>query len=322
MALEVEGCVVRAHRVDQAAGQAVPKNLLIRNVAQGWRHNKFGSFEVRFFGAGFVEDEILNECLDKNIHPALAGGNRLAQCFLAAEVDDVSVRAGQGGEGHQVVDALGLNVGRAAVVVRIRSGAAGREKFLLQLRNKSFILAVRGNDNTKFLGQLECLPEFGVIDAEGAFVREEDFEAADALFDDLAQLFGRVRIEARHPHVKGVVAAGFAFRLGLPRGESIRGRHVARWTDHFENRRRSADQCGLGSRLVVVLRIRAHKGQINVRMRIDEAGENVFSGCIDHFGAGGRCDGFVDSGDRLAFAKNVRGVTRVCVDNIGVFNKK
>ena len=57
-------------------------------------------------------------------------------------------------------------------------------------------------------------------------------------------------------------------------------------------------------------------------MRIYEAGENVFAGCVNHLGAGGRRNIFVDPGDRFAFAKNVRGVTRIRIDNIGVFNKK
>ena len=166
------------------------------------------------------------------------------------------------------------------------------------------------------------MPEFGVIDTEGAFVGEEDFKAADALFDDLAQLSGRFRIEPCHSHVEGVVAAGLPFGLGLPGGEAVGGRHVARGADHFENGGGASDQRSLCAGLVVVLRNGTHKGQVNVGVRVDESGENVFAGRIDNLGAGGRGDVPVDPRDSIAFAKNVGGVTRVGVDDVGVFKEK
>ena len=158
---------------------------------------------------------------------ALAGGDGFVEGLLAAEMDDVGVRAGEGGEGHEVVHTFGFDAGRAAVMVGLGSGASGGEQLGLQLGDEGFVFAVRGDDDAEFFGQFEGVPEFGVIDPEGAFVGEEDFEAADALFDDLAQLPGRIRIEPCHSHVEGVVAAGLAFGLGLPSGEAVGGRHVA-----------------------------------------------------------------------------------------------
>ena len=125
---------------------------MVRNIAEGRGHDKLGTLEIRFLRVGFVEDEVLNEGLDKNIHPALAGGNGLAERFLAAEMDDVSVRAGQRGEGHQVMHAFGFNAGRTTVVVRIGSGPPGGKEFLLQLRDEGLVLAVSGDDDAEFLG--------------------------------------------------------------------------------------------------------------------------------------------------------------------------
>ena len=56
---------------------------------------------------------------------------------------------------------------------------------------------------------------------------------------------------------------------------------------HFDERRRAADKRGLAGRFVGVLGKRAHERQINMHMRIDEAGENKFARGIDHFRAGG-----------------------------------
>ena len=59
-----------------------------------------------------------------------------------------------------------------------------------------------------------------------------------------------------------------------------------------------------------------------MRVRIDESWEDVFPGCVDDFGPGGRCDVFVDARDSLAFAEDVGGVTGVRVDNISVLDEQ
>jgi len=218
--------------------------------------------------------------------------------------------------------AFGFDAGRAAVMVRLGSGASAGEEFFLQLGDERFVFAVGGDDDAEFLGEFERLPQFGVIDAEGSFVGEEDFEAADALFDDFAQLFGRFRVETRHAHVEGVIAAGFAFGFGEPRGKSFGGRHVARGTDHFENRGGPADQGRFGSRLVVVLRARAHEGQVDVRVRVDETGEDMLPLGVDHLRAGGRSYVLIDPRDGFTLAEDVCGVTRVRIDDIRIFDEQ
>ena len=275
---------------------------MVGNVAQGRGHDELGSFEVRFLRVGFVQNQVLDECFDKDRHPPLTRLDSFTQCFHAAEMDDVSVCPGQRGEGHQVVDALGFDIGRTAVVVRVRSGATRGEELFLQLGDEGFVLAVGGDDDPEFLGQLQRFPKLGIVHTERAFVSEEDFEAAHALLDDFAQLFGRIRIEAGYAHVECVIAAGLTLGLRLPRGESFGRGHVARRADHFENGRGASDKCGFGARLVVVLRIRAHEGQVDVGVGVDEARKDVFACGINHLRTGGRRDVLVDASDGFGFA--------------------
>ena len=84
---------------------------------------------------------------------ARTGGDGFVEGFLAAEMDDVGVRAGEGGEGHQVMHALGFDAGRAAVMVCLGSGASAGEEFHLQLGDERFVFAVRGDDDAEFFGQ-------------------------------------------------------------------------------------------------------------------------------------------------------------------------
>ena len=56
----------------------------------------------------------------------------------------------------------------------------GGEEFPLAFGDERFVLAMGGDDDAEFLGELEGAVEFGVVDAEGALVGEEDFEGADA----------------------------------------------------------------------------------------------------------------------------------------------
>ena len=125
-------------------------------------------------------DEVLDERLDADAHAALAGGDGLVERFLAAQVDDVGRGAGQLGKRHQVVHALGLDGGRAALVVLAGVGLAGGEQFLAALGDQRLVFAVRGDDHAEFLRELERAVELGVVDAERALVGEEDFEGADA----------------------------------------------------------------------------------------------------------------------------------------------
>ena len=61
----------------------------------------------------------------------------------------------------------------------------------------------------------------------------------------------------------------------------------------------------LAGRLMRVLGKRAHERQINVDVRIDESGKDIFAGGVDHFRAGRGRNVFVDARDGFVLAKNI-----------------
>ena len=91
---------------------------------------------------------------------------------------DVDVRAGQFGEGHQMMHAFRFDERRAALVMLLRAGLAGGEQFLLPLGDERLVFAMRGDDHAEFLRELQRAIKLRVVDAERAFVGEEDFEAS------------------------------------------------------------------------------------------------------------------------------------------------
>ena len=142
LGLEIERAMVGGDGIDEAGAQGVPEDWLVDSITERRRHDKFCAFEVGTFGKGFVEDKILDEGFDVDTDAAAARGKSFGECFLTTEMDDVSGRAGEFGERHQVMHALGFNGGRAAFVMPFGPGFAGGKKFPLAFRNQSFVFAM------------------------------------------------------------------------------------------------------------------------------------------------------------------------------------
>jgi hypothetical protein len=129
--------------------------------------------------------------------------------------------------------------------------------------------------------------------------------------------------------VKTEIARAVSLRFAEPKFKCFERFFVATWTDHFDKRRRPANERGLAGGFVRVFRERSHERQINVDMRIDEPGKNIFASGVDDFrsrrgwrsrlGCGdllfNACDGFV-------FAEDVSDVTFARSNDFTVFDEK
>ena len=116
--------------------------------------------------------------------------------------------------------------------------------------------------------------------------------------------------EAYDGHVEGVIDRCEFFCFGLPQLECCEGLIRGAGADHFDQRGRAARERGLARRLVIVRGIRAHEGQVDVDVRVDEAGKDVFAASFDDLRAGRqdpRIDLRLDPRDVLVFGVNVAG---------------
>ena len=271
---------------------------------------------------GLVQQEVLDEHLEVDAHAPAPGGQGRGERFLAAHVDDVGGRAGQLGEGHQVVHALGLDEGRPALVVLGRIGLAGGEQLPRPLGDERLVLAMRGDDDAEFPGQPEHAVEFRVVEAVEALVGEEDFERADAPRDDLAQLRRGGGVELRHAHVKREIAGGLAGGCVHPLFEAGERPVPAPGVAHLDDRGGAADERRLAAGHKIVLRLRAPGRQVEVDVRVDEAGENLAAPGVDDLGVRRRRQAARDAGDRFAVAVDVREVALTRGDDFAVLDQE
>src|SRR5205085_21522 len=175
---------------------------------------------------------------------------------------------------------------------------------------------MRGHNHAELLREFQSLIQLAVVDPERPFVSEKNLKRTDPSRHDLAELLRILLIETRYAHVIGVVARRFAGGLFLPKAKPFRRAHVARRTNHLDHRRRPADQRRLARCLVSVLRERPHERQIDVDVRIDEAGKDILPARIDHFRAGRRIDVAIDMGDALVLAVDVSDEVLIAGDDL------
>ena len=97
---------------------------------------------------------------------------------------------------------------------------------------------------------------------------------------------------------------------------------MPRRTAHFNERGRAADECGFAAGNVIVLRERAHERQIDVDMRINEAGEDKFAFRINHRRAFRRRDATINTRDGFVVAEDVRHVAFAGRDYFAVLDKQ
>ena len=129
----------------------------------------------------------------------------------------------------QAVGAVARAMGRRLIV---------DERLVDHLPHHSLLLAdaLRGVN----LGQPIFADDFVILVKNPTL---ENLEAAHAPLDDLAEIFFRLRIVARHTHVKGEVARALPFRFPQPSLERRQWLLLAARANHFNEGRRPANQC-------------------------------------------------------------------------------
>ena len=221
-----------------------------------------------------------------------------------------------------MVHALGFDARRTAFVVALRTCDTSCQDLFLSLGDKGFVLAVRSRHDAQFFCQLEGLIKFAIVDSEGALVGEENLERLNALRHDFAKLRGGAIVEFGHTHVERIVTCGLAAGLAFPYFESLAWLHGSRWTAHVEDRRCSANESRLGPGFVVVLCIGTHEGEVNMRVRVNESGEDVLSRGVDDFRAGRGIYLAVDARDGFVLTPDVGDIVRVAGYDFAVFDQE
>src|SRR5262249_31591439 len=149
---------------------------LVAAVSQWRRHDELGALELRTFGIGFVEQQVLDEGFDPHFDTAILASRRFAERLVAAQVDDVNRSVEYGGKGQQVMHALGFDQRRAALMMPLGPGFSLSEQPLLQFEDEVGVFAMSGGDDSELPGQAQGFVELLIGYAKSAFVGQENFE--------------------------------------------------------------------------------------------------------------------------------------------------
>ena len=150
-----------------------------------------------------------HDSLDPDIGAAIACTQSNPHRFVATGVYGVDVRAGQVGEGEDMVHALGLYDRRAGNIMVLRPRLPLRQQRLLHRVDRLGVLTMGCDDSSQLPGQLERAKQVLVGKIEGTLVRQEHLERRNPfLGNDGFELLLRFLVETNHRHVKGVVDSG------------------------------------------------------------------------------------------------------------------
>ena len=305
---EGERAVVGGDGLDLAAAQTAPERALIFLGADGRRADiARGHGPVGVVVHAVVEGKVLRAGLDIDPLPAGAGKGDLVERLAVGQVDDDHRRVRRLGDAQQPRDRLGLEIvgPRLGVGGNVRRASGGLELGNARV-DHTRVLAVDARDAAALFQRLERGIHRAVADHHGG-VGEVHLKGRDASGEHIVQLALDALVPVVDGHVEAVVARAFAVGLFVPEIKTV-GKRLAlvRAGEVDDGGRAAADgAAGAGREIVGGGRI-AHV-EIEVRVRVDEAGEEVAAGNVRHLGAFCLGGGDVaDLRDLLAVEQDVR----------------
>jgi hypothetical protein len=169
---------------------------------------------------------------------------------------------------------------------------------------------------------LEGVKELRVIQASPVLVGEQDLEAADSSLHNLRKLGPGDVVTARDAHVKAEVAGAVALRFVEPKVEGGERLLRRRGGDHFQESRRATHQRGAAGSFMRVLGGGAHDRQVDMDVRINEAGKDEFAGGVNHVCARRRRQVLADARDGFVLAPDVRPAAFGGRDQLAILDKQ
>ena len=149
---------------------------------------------------------------------------------------------------------------------------------------------------------------------EDAGIGGEELEGRHALVDEVVHLGQHVVADVADDHVEGVVDAGLAVGLLVPRVEPLAERSAARLDGEVDDRGRAAERGGARPGLERVLREGAAERQLHVGVDVDRARDDPFAGGVDRRVGGGLEIG-TDEGDALPVDEDIRPRRGIRIDD-------
>mmetsp|Transcript_36606 Transcript_36606/g.84934 ORF Transcript_36606/g.84934 Transcript_36606/m.84934 type:complete len:230 (+) Transcript_36606:1242-1931(+) len=194
----------------------------------------------------------------------------------------------------------------------------------LQQVDQLAVLGMHGRHGAEFERTLEAVHQRLVVAHDGVLVGHEVLEAVHAfLAHQRPHVVADALVPPGHGDVEGVVACCL---LGpaAPGAVGVHQRLLRVGDDEVDDARRAPGQRRGGAGEEVVLRHRAHEGQLHVGVRVDAARQQVLAGAVEGGRAGrGLAHGaLAQGGDAAVDAEHIGAGLGVGIDDDGAADQQ
>ena len=292
--------MVCANRLDEALLQPLPQTGVIGLGAHGGRADPLGPVGAAQMLDG--EEQVLRAGLAHDGDAALTGVLQHIHSPGGVHVHDIERRAGHPGHARQPQDGFHRAPGRTGERVPLRGRVPRGQGIGHQGFDHVAVLAMRHHQHAVISGDAHGLEDVAVRQAQTPVIGREHLERGDAHLHQRGDFGGHALIEVRQVHVESVVD-GRLLGPAPPDFDRV-GESLRLLDDEVHHRGGTTEGRRLVAGVVIVRGDGVEHLQVEVRVRVDPAGEQQFAAHIHHF----RCRGAQipsDAGDALTLDEDV-----------------
>ena len=224
---------------------------------------------------------------------------------------DINGNAGHFSQGDGAMHSFGFGQRGARERVMDGCGFAFGQRLPHDDIDHAAVLGVHANQRAVFRGLLQRAKDGGVVHHQDVRIRHEQLEAGHALAHHVVHVFQAGFGQIGDDHVQAIIDAGLRFRLFPPGVQRVAHPGAARLNGEIDDGGGAADGRRARSSFEIVARGCPAERHVQMRVRVDAAGQQQHARGVQHYMAGLRRDARADFFDDAVFHQYIRGESLV-----------
>ena len=188
------------------------------------------------------------------------------------------------GDHDGAVGGLALHLGRARHTVAFGAGNAICQQFLLHGRDNITVFCVHHGQGPNGRAAAEAVEQLVILHHQRALIGHEVLEGVDAMVDHHLHLVKDLLTPPCHRHVERIIRAG-AFGFRVPGLQRLQHRLTGAGQAEIDHHGGATCKSRAGAGFKIIRRMGAHKGHLQMHMRINSARHHITPLSIQHFAA-------------------------------------
>ena len=207
-----------------------------------------------------IDQEMPRQHLAEDALAFAAGARDRLHCLAAGIVHDIERHAQHLRQADGAVRRLALDRRRTRQRMALRTGDAGLDELLLQMKDELAVLGMDGAKRAQLARPEEAFHQDLVIRHDGVLVGHEMLEAVDAvLADERSHVLGHALVPPGDGDVEAVIGRGF-LRPAPPFAIGLEQVLLGARDDEIDDHRRAARRRRRGAGEKILRRHRPHEG--------------------------------------------------------------